>query len=75
MAGVAQLFGALSCTPKGLRFDPQSGYIPSLQVRSPVMAHAGGNWLNEVHLHSLKVSLSPSPSQIKSMSLGEDFLK
>ena len=33
---VAQLVGALSCTPKGLRFDPQSERSPGLQIWSPV---------------------------------------
>ena len=33
---VAQLVEALSLTPKGCGFDSWLGYIPKLQVRSPV---------------------------------------
>ena len=40
---VAQLVGALSHTPKGCGFDPQSGHMPRLQVLSLVRAHIGGN--------------------------------
>ena len=36
MANVAQLVGAPSHLPKGCRFDPQSGHLPWLQVRSPL---------------------------------------
>ena len=34
LAGVTQLDGALSCRPKGHRFDSQSGHIARLWVRS-----------------------------------------
>ena len=40
---VAQLVGASFQTPKGCRFDSQSGYIPRLWVQSLVGAHRGGN--------------------------------
>ena len=35
---VAQLVGVSSCTSKGFWFDPRSGHIPRLRVRSPVGA-------------------------------------
>ena len=55
LALVAQLVGALSCTPKCCEFDPQSGHIPGLGVQSLVGTHSGGNL-------SLSLSLSPPSS-------------
>ena len=43
-AGVAQLVGASSHTPKGWQIDPQSGHTPRLWVWSLVGAYTGGNW-------------------------------
>ena len=40
---LAQFVGALSSTPKGCRFHPQSGHISGLWVQSQVGAHTGGN--------------------------------
>ena len=66
-------------TPKGCRFDSQSGHIPRLQVQSPVGVHTGGNLLMflshiDVSLSHRFLSLSPTPKSIN-ISLGEDSTK
>ena len=53
---VAQLVGASSCTPKGCRFDSQSGQIPRLWVQAPVGEHLGGN--QSMFLSHIDVCLS-----------------
>ena len=45
LAGVAQLVGESSHTPKGYGFDSQSGHIPRLWVQSPDKAHSGSSQL------------------------------
>ena len=51
---VTQLVGASCHAPKGCRFDPQSGHIPRLRVRSLVEMCTGGN---QLILLSLSLSL------------------
>ena len=48
-------------SPKGCRFDSQSGYIPRLWVPSPVRAHTGGNQLMLLSCISVSLSLFLSP--------------
>ena len=69
LAGVAQLAGASSGTPKGFRFNSQSGHTPSMQVRSrSVRAHKRGNQLMFLSHDSVSLSLSlPLPLFLKAM--------
>ena len=62
-AGVAQLVGTLSRTPKGWGFDSWSGHIPKLWVQYLVMVRMGGNQLMFLSL-SLCLSLPSSLSKI-----------
>ena len=64
---VAQLVGALSLTPKGCGFDPQSGYTSRLWVLALVRVHMRGNQ-SMFHSH-IDLSLSLSLSLCFSLSL------
>ena len=68
---MAQSVGASSYTPKGCGFNPQSGHIPGLWVRSLVRAHKWGTWSMFLPLlshpplpHSVSFSLCPPPPSL-----------
>ena len=60
---MAQLVGSSSNTPKGRRFDSQSGHIARLWVRSPVKMHTSEP-IN-VSLISMSLPLALSLKSIK----------
>ena len=63
---VAHLVRASPCMPAGCRFEPWSGHIPRLWVRTPVGACKGGNqsmFLSHIYV-SLFLSLPSSFSKI-----------
>ena len=67
---VAQLVGVLSHTPKGCKFNFQSGHAPRLRVQSQVGACTQGNRvIVPPHVY---VSLSLSLTLCLSISSGED---
>ena len=61
LASVSQLVGASSLTPKGCRFDSQSGHIPRFWVQSLVGVQMCNQSL------SLSLSLSPFLSLLSSL--------
>ena len=76
---MARLVGALSWTPKGCMFNPQSGHKPRLLVWSLMCIWEATNWSLSVCLClslclSVSVSVSLSLSN-QSTSLGEDVFK
>ena len=66
---MAQLVGALLCTPRGWGFDSQSGHMPRSGVQSPVEMGMGGR-------QSMSDCLSLSPPPLKSInySFFKDFI-
>ena len=60
LVGVAQLAGPIICTPKGCRFDFQSGHMPRLRVQALVGVRTGSN-------QSMFLSVSPFTLSLKAM--------